>query len=154
LLLALLLIVAPPIAGQQHVPPQFPRGIDGAAAGFTSIGGATALPPRPISSGAGRQLGSGAGIRPSTSPTRLLPVIDGHSLTARLRLAPLPGPQPARNALLGGLIGAATGLATCTVISNLVKDSGTGFSTCTAGGYVAFGLSGLAVGALVGTLVK
>jgi hypothetical protein len=42
----------------------------------------------------------------------------------------------AGNAVLGGVIGAAAGVAFCTVVSNIVKDEGTGFSTCTTKGYL------------------
>ena len=59
-----------------------------------------------------------------------------------------------RHALIGGLIGAAAGVITCTVISNIANDPGTGFSTCDATAYVGFGLGGFAVGALIGWLIK
>jgi hypothetical protein len=58
-----------------------------------------------------------------------------------------------RHALIGGLIGAAAGVITCTVISNVANDPGTGFSTCDATAYVGFGLGGFAVGALIGWLI-
>lgn len=58
-----------------------------------------------------------------------------------------------RHALIGGLIGAAAGVITCTVISNIANDPGTGFSTCDATAYVGFGLGGFAVGALLGWLI-
>ena len=38
----------------------------------------------------------------------------------------------------------------CTVVSALVKDEGTGFSTCTAKGYLLLGGVGLSLGALIG----
>ena len=53
------------------------------------------------------------------------------------------------NAVLGGAIGTVAGLAVCTVISNLAND-GTGFSTCTAKGYLLTGGIGFALGFLVG----
>jgi hypothetical protein len=56
--------------------------------------------------------------------------------------------------LLGGAIGAATGIVVCTVISNLVKDPGTGFSTCTTKGNLGFALGGAALGALLGWLIR
>jgi len=59
-----------------------------------------------------------------------------------------------RNALLGGLIGGVAGVVTCTVISNLAKDPGTGFSTCTTKGYLIFGGAGFGIGALIGALVR
>jgi hypothetical protein len=57
------------------------------------------------------------------------------------------------NALLGGVIGAAAGVAFCTVVSNIVKDEGTGFSTCTTKGYLLTGGVGFALGFLVGLTV-
>jgi hypothetical protein len=45
--------------------------------------------------------------------------------------------------------GAALGAVACTAISNYVKDSGSGFTTCTASGYAAF----VAGGALTGVVV-
>ncbi len=59
-----------------------------------------------------------------------------------------------RHALIGGLIGAAAGVITCTVISNIANDPGTGFSTCDATAYLGFGLGGFAVGALIGWLIR
>jgi hypothetical protein len=59
-----------------------------------------------------------------------------------------------RNALIGGLVGAATGIGVCTAISNLVNDPGTGFSTCDAKAYLGFGLGGAAVGALIGAMIR
>ena len=56
----------------------------------------------------------------------------------------------AGNAALGGVLGALAGVAVCTVVSNLVKDEGTGFSTCTAKGYLLLGGVGLGLGALIG----
>lgn len=74
------------------------------------------------------------------------------SLNARLRL------EPARaktgHVLAGGLIGAATGVVACTAISNLAKDRGTGFSTCTTKGYLGFAVGGFALGAIVGAIIK
>ena len=78
--------------------------------------------------------------------------------------APVPSPAPIRvslpagqpdrlgNAVLGAVIGGAAGIVTCTVISNIVKDSGTGFSTCTWKGYLLLGGSGAGLGALIGAL--
>lgn len=57
-----------------------------------------------------------------------------------------------RRGLIGALIGAAAGLLTCTAISNLVKDSGTGFTSCTDRGYTEFGLGGATAGFAVGWL--
>lgn len=57
-------------------------------------------------------------------------------------------------ALVGAFIGAAAGLVVCTAISNLSKDRGTGFTTCTSKGYVQFALGGIAIGFGVGWLTK
>lgn len=57
------------------------------------------------------------------------------------------------NAVLGGVIGALAGVTFCTVVSNIVKDEGTGFSTCTTSGYLLTGGVGLALGLLVGLAV-
>jgi hypothetical protein len=54
------------------------------------------------------------------------------------------------NALLGGTIGAVAGVAFCTVVSNIVKDEGTGFSTCTTSGYLLTGGIGFGLGFIVG----
>ncbi|HEV8600183.1 MAG TPA: hypothetical protein VGQ69_12535 [Gemmatimonadales bacterium] len=96
-----------------------------------------------------------------TSPARLLqsqaaqvlPATQA-SLADRLRLAALRRRSRGSHALIGGLIGSAAGIVVCTAISNYVKDEGTGVSTCTTSGYVAFGVGGFAVGALVGYLIK
>jgi hypothetical protein len=58
-----------------------------------------------------------------------------------------------RNAVIGAAIGGAAGLITCTVISNIAKDPGTGFSTCTWKGYLLLGGSGAGLGALIGALI-
>ena len=70
----------------------------------------------------------------------------------------LPQPAPVvhrrgRNALIGGAIGTVAGLAFCTVVSNLVNDPGSGFSTCTLDGYLLTGGIGLAAGVLIGLIV-
>jgi len=54
------------------------------------------------------------------------------------------------NALLGGTIGAVAGVTFCTVVSNIVKDEGTGFSTCTTSGYLLTGGIGFGLGFIVG----
>lgn len=59
-----------------------------------------------------------------------------------------------RNAVVGGLIGAATGVITCTVISNIVNDPNTGLSTCDTKAYLGFALGGAALGVLIGALIK
>ena len=82
----------------------------------------------------------------------------GESMAARSPINSwIPSPEPAkhrsRNALIGGLIGATTGLVACTVISNLANDPGTGISTCDAKAYLGFALGGGALGALIGWLI-
>ena len=76
------------------------------------------------------------------------------SPTDRSDLLAAPRNHRVRNAVIGGLIGAATGVVTCTVISNLANDPGTGTSTCDTKAYVGFALGGAALGALVGALFK
>jgi len=76
------------------------------------------------------------------------------SPVARLNLLQERKPDRVRNALIGAVIGGAAGIVTCTVISNIVKDSGTGFSTCTESGYLLLGLSGAGLGALIGALIR
>jgi hypothetical protein len=55
-----------------------------------------------------------------------------------------------RNALIGGAIGTVAGLAFCTIVSNLVNDPGSGFSTCTMKGYLLTGGVGFGLGFLIG----
>lgn len=76
------------------------------------------------------------------------------SLAYRLRLPTAAPHNGRRNALVGGLIGGATGVIACTVISNIVNDSGTGFSTCDTMAYVGFGLGGAAIGATIGFVLR
>ena len=75
-------------------------------------------------------------------------------LNERLRLPAASSPNRLRRALIGGVIGSAAGVVTCTAISNLVKDRGTGFSTCTTSGYTGFIVGGFAVGALIGAITR
>ena len=76
------------------------------------------------------------------------------TLSERLRLEPEPEGPRLRRALIGGAIGAATGVITCTVISNLVKDSDSGLTTCDTKAYIAFGGGGFALGAVLGWLIR
>lgn len=77
------------------------------------------------------------------------------SINDRLRLSIPRQRNRAGHALVGGVIGSAAGILVCTGISNLAKDEGSGFSTCTAKGNVALGLGGgFGVGALIGALIK
>jgi hypothetical protein len=64
-----------------------------------------------------------------------------------------PSSNRGRHALIGGLIGGATGIIVCTAISNIVKDQGSGFTTCDTKAYIGFGLSGAALGALIGWVI-
>jgi hypothetical protein len=67
---------------------------------------------------------------------------------------PTAVPRPrGRSALIGGAIGTVAGLAFCTVVSNLVNDPGSGFSTCTLNGYLLTGGLGLAAGFVMGLIV-
>jgi hypothetical protein len=103
--------------------------------------------PQPVVAGLGR-------LGPSVAQLRKESAAKDVSLAARLRLDEARTGSRAGHAVVGGLIGGAAGLLTCTVISNLVNDPGTGFSTCTRSGYLGFGLGGVAVGAIVGALIK
>ena len=58
-----------------------------------------------------------------------------------------------RNALIGAAVGTVAGLAFCTVVSNLINDRGSGFSTCTLRGYLLTGGIGLATGVVIGLIV-
>lgn len=70
-------------------------------------------------------------------------------------MVPAASPHRARNALLGGVIGAAAGVAVCTVISNIADDAAVDrFTTCTAKGYLLTGGIGFGAGFLVGWLVS
>ena len=97
---------------------------------------------------------------PTSGPPFLIADARAPVLVAGTRLRVPGSPFPverthrARNALIGGLIGSAAGIVTCTVISNIAKDPGTGFSTCTRKGYFIMGLGGAGVGALIGALFK
>jgi len=107
---------------------------------------ATSHRPNPTARAAPTPRDSGA--------TRILPAASP-SLTSRLRLEPaLRRRNRAGHAVIGGLIGGVTGIIVCTAISNYVKDEGTGFSTCTTSGYTGFILGGVALGAVIGALVK
>ena len=77
---------------------------------------------------------------PAAPPIRLIVAVDSK-------------PDRLGNALLGAAIGGAAGIITCTVISNIAKDAGTGFSTCTWKGYLLLGGSGAGLGALIGALI-
>lgn len=61
--------------------------------------------------------------------------------------------NPGTRTLWGAVLGAAAGIVTCTAISNAIEEEG-GFHTCTAKGYLLFGLGGAAGGALVAKLTE
>ena len=70
-------------------------------------------------------------------------------------LVPAASPHRTRNALIGGVIGAAAGVAVCTVISNIADDAAEDrFTTCTAKGYFLTGGIGFGAGFLVGWLAS
>ena len=120
--------------------------------------GLLAVWPRP---GAGQQLAARQrpdSTRPAAATSRLgfsgAAEAASSSLTERLRLDPEPEAPRLRSAVIGGAIGAATGVITCTVISNLVKDSDDGLTTCDTKAYLAFAGGGFALGAVVGWLIR
>jgi hypothetical protein len=69
-----------------------------------------------------------------------------------------PVPQESRSSprlrrgVLGGLIGAVAGVATCTLISNAFFNEGGGMSTCTTKGNTTFAVGGFALGFAIGWL--
>lgn len=70
---------------------------------------------------------------------------------ATLRISPdhfEDKPGSGKRLLHGALIGIATGLVACTLISNTIEDEG-GFQTCTGGGYLSFSIGGAVLGGLV-----
>lgn len=75
--------------------------------------------------------------------------------TAPIRITMTAGESThrVRNSVIGAAIGGAAGVVTCTVISNIAKDAGSGFSTCTWKGYLLLGGSGAGLGALIGALI-
>ena len=95
--------------------------------------------PRPypcISSPGGRpQRWSSAALRPSVRSFR-------------------PGRIEARNALIGGAIGAAAGVVFCTAVSTITDDSADGgLSFCPLDSYLLIGGAGFALGFGVGWVI-
>jgi len=68
--------------------------------------------------------------------------------------APTGPSHRVRDSLIGAGVGAVAGVVTCTIISNIAKDPGTGFSTCTTKGYLLLGLGGAGLGGLIGALIS
>ena len=69
-----------------------------------------------------------------------------------IRLAPTPRHR-GRNALIGGAIGAATGVLLCTAVSTLADDSADrGVSFCPLDSYLLIGGAGFALGFAIGWL--
>ena len=62
-------------------------------------------------------------------------------------------PQRRHHALIGGAIGALTGVAFCTVVASLVDDSDSGLSTCPADTLLLFGAGGFALGFGIGWII-
>jgi hypothetical protein len=81
-------------------------------------------------------------------PSGLLP------LAAEVRLVTLTGTDSrdrTHRALIGGAIGAATGVVFCTVMSTLVDDSADGgLSFCPLDSYLLIGGGGFVIGAVLG----
>jgi hypothetical protein len=113
---------------------------------------------------------NGNGLTAATPDVEAKPV--GLSITIDHRLYPPPieqlyplrpmaggVPQQSRNAprlrrgVIGGLIGAVAGVATCTLISNaFFNEGGSGMSTCTTEGNLTFAGGGFALGFAIGWL--
>lgn len=113
--------------------------------------------------GIGAPIRASAQLRPSRSALATATTFVGTAPAAwadASRLAPHwhPGAALRRDreshAIIGGLIGGVVGLVACTAISNLVKDPGSGITTCTAKGYAVFGLGGVALGAIIGSRIR
>jgi hypothetical protein len=76
--------------------------------------------------------------------------------TGRPTLAPLgmPARNRTRHALLGGAIGAATGVVACTAVSTLTNDSAEGgLSFCPLDSYLLIGGAGFVLGAVIGWVI-
>jgi hypothetical protein len=66
-----------------------------------------------------------------------------------------PARSRARNALIGGTIGAVSGVVVCTLISTLLINSELdGITTCTTRGNLIFGGGGFVFGATIGALSR
>ena len=79
-----------------------------------------------------------------------------HDSSSKLVLGPLVTASRDRGdqALLGGLIGAAVGVVSCTVISTIIDDSADGgLSFCPLDTFLLFTAGGFALGAAIGWLI-
>ena len=75
------------------------------------------------------------------------------SISAASIRMPSASTHRVRNALIGGVIGAAAGAVVCTAISNIADDAAVDrFTTCTAKGYLLTGGVGFGAGFLAGWL--
>ena len=78
------------------------------------------------------------------------PAVPGDRLPAAIRIGASSRDRE-RHALIGGAIGAAAGVAFCTVISTLANDSADGgLSFCPASSYLLIGGAGFALGFAIG----
>jgi hypothetical protein len=94
-----------------------------------------------------------AGSAHAQQPLGIRALAPSVRIAPNLRLQDTGGSRRLQHAVWGGVIGGAVGIITCTVISNIAKDPGTGFSTCTTKGYLGMGLGGLVLGAGIGALI-
>ena len=107
---------------------------------IATAGAAQAQSPRPLQAAAAMRF-------ESWQPTA--PFDDGIAPAAGQRVVTSPGRK--RHALIGGVIGAAVGLAACTAISTLADDSADGgLSACPLDTYLLFGAAGFGLGFAIG----
>lgn len=89
-----------------------------------------------------------------TVDQRLYPALGGQGVQHHPALPAMPQgssrSRRLRRGVLGGVIGAVAGVATCTLISNVFFNEGGGMSTCTTKGNLAFAGGGFAAGFAVG----
>jgi hypothetical protein len=79
------------------------------------------------------------------------PVMPMGGITSAVSQFAAPSRNRKRHALIGGAIGALTGVAFCTVISTLADDSADGgLSTCPLDSYLLFAAGGFALGFTIG----
>jgi hypothetical protein len=89
-----------------------------------------------------------------TVDQRLYPALAAQGVQHDPVLPALPQGSPRsrqlRRGVLGGVIGAVAGVATCTLISNVFFNEGEGLSTCTTKGNLVFAGGGFAAGFAIG----